>query len=145
MTTVFSRLAGATQGRIAPVNAVPPDGSFVFCLGSDLPGAFERIVSGDAVVLSQAADITALGIVLVRFTATLRAPAALPTSYLDTADGSTHAAGLRWVFSWLVGSAVYGSRELSASRTVTIRDGALDVSRLTGVQTIKFSLAAVSP
>lgn len=135
----LARRLGVTAGRIMP-SAVPAVlGSYVFVLGSDLPGDFEKIVSGDSLVLSQTADIT--GLKFVRFRARVRAQAdAPPYYYVDDADGSEGSSSLTWQFWWGIGATRHGERTLTPGRTLDLRDGAIDVSQLSGNQTFKFVL-----
>lgn len=128
-STPFNRRAGVTQLRIQPTGAAPGLGSYVFCFGSDLPGVFVQANLNDGVELSQTADVT--GIALVRFRAVLRPPSTAPV-------------GGRWVFEWRVNATTYGSRELKAGRVLSIADGAIDTSQLSGNQTIKFRLRVAS-
>lgn len=125
MPTAFDRLLGETQGRIAPVNANPPAGEFVFALGSDTRGASFPLNVGDYARVEQTADVT--GLKLIRFQAILRPPETVPT-------------GTRWVFEWGLGSTAQGRREFSLGETLRIADGAVNVASLVGDQTIFFRL-----
>jgi hypothetical protein len=122
----FLRLPGIRNGRIAPAGYAPAAGTYAFCLGSDVDGEEWQYAIGDGVMVSQDADVT--GLSLVRFAARIRGPSTEPPS------------GRAWVFSWSVGGVVQGSRTLEVGRTVSISDGAFDVSQLAGVQTFSFSL-----
>jgi len=118
----FTRLAGVTQGRITPAGYTPPDGLFAFALGSDAPGVVYEFNTGDGLTLSQLTDVT--GVRLVRFAARLRAPAQGP----------------RWTFAWGLLGAPQGARVLRPARTIDIADACIDVSQVTGNQTLAFSL-----
>ena len=128
MPTAFNRRLGETQGRVEPVGANALDGSFVFALGSDVSGSKYPINLGDSVRVEQTADVT--GIKLIRFQAILRPPASLP-------------AGTRWIAEWGVGHIVHGRRELPATEPVHLRDGAINVSAMSGNKTIFFRLRFV--
>lgn len=141
MSTAFNRRVGELQGRIAPVGAVPVIGAFVFCFGADVPGDVRRLAIGDQYRLEQSADVTALA--LVRFRCRVRGPASMPTLGLDlTQVGSVPEVAVApfWVFEWGVGAAVQGARVLAPGRVLTVNDGAVDVSQLTGVQALHFTL-----
>lgn len=166
MSTGFDRLFGVTQGRIKPsqapypaaLGAVDPTtehgvarlGDYVFCLGSDLPGDVREVCDGDTLTVTQTADLT--GIILIRFQAKLRPPATSPTHYVDTATGLVGPGGgspppLRWLFQWGVDLSFKGQRLINPAipRVVTLLDGAIDVSQITGVHDINFRLAVAYP
>ncbi len=108
------------SGRIKPSGWVPPDGSYVFCLGYDTPGRFESMRSGDAHTLSQSILIPTFGAGLVRVRARLRSPtAALP-------------GGLSWVFSVTINSIEHTRRVLAPRRTRTLLDVAACVLAFAG-------------
>jgi len=56
--TPYYTLPGSLEGRIEPIQSSPPDGSWVFCLGSDAVNLPDFILDiGDALSVSQAFDI----------------------------------------------------------------------------------------
>lgn len=141
MASAFERLSTETQGRLAPIFAPPVLGEHLFVLGSDAPGDVQRLALGDQVVLEQACDVT--GLKLVRFRARLRPPAALPAVGYDLDQvGAVPEVPVapRWLFKWGVGAAVHGVRELRPGRVLAVNDGAIDVSQLSGTQTLRFYL-----
>lgn len=157
MTSAFEYLSTEEQGRVRPVGAPPVLEDFVFVLGSDRAGDVQRFAIGDKVVLEQTADVT--GLKLVRFRATVRGPAVMPaiaydldaalstpgtpnTAATDEAAAQV-AAAPKWYLTWGVGNAVHGTRELLPGRTLTINDGAIDVSQVTGDQALRFTLKLV--
>ncbi len=126
MSTAFNRLLGTTQGRIAPVNAHPPLGTYVFCLGADDIGRTWKFLSGDKVTVSQAADMT--GQKLVRFWGTVRPPVSMPG---DAA----------WTLEWGVNAQVHGSLLLEPGRTRVIdEEAAINVTSLGDPNTLFFRL-----
>lgn len=144
MASAFERLSTETQGRIVPAYAPAGLGAHAFVLGSDAPGDVQRLSLGDQVMLTQTADIT--GVKLVRFRARLRPPASLPVEGLDLDQAGavpSVAVAPRWVFDWGVGLVVHGARELAPGRTLFVNDGAVDVSQLSGPQTLRFRLRLV--
>lgn len=141
MSTPFTRRMGVTQGRIQPTGVLPGIGDYVYCLGSDLRGDVQRVKDGDSVTLSQTSDVT--GVALLRFRFRAR-PAAPPTTYLDDADGTTHNGTAFFRLSWGVGSDEQGSRSLVHGRPLDVSDGCIDLSQVTGDQTIWFKLAVTT-
>jgi phage tail-like protein len=57
VATPFERDLGVTQGRIKPAGWVPQTGDFVFCMGSDIPGAFATFAADDEVSITQDASL----------------------------------------------------------------------------------------
>ena len=109
---------GTEQGRIAPVNFTPTQGSFVFCLGNDLPGRLVRMKVGDFVENEQTADFG--GSTLLRFNARTRGSLQLPRSVLvTTAAASTYTVTINGtVFTYVAGAGdSKAARSRSACRT----------------------------
>lgn len=80
MATIFDGALGVQQGRIQPVGFVPQDGSWVFVLGHDTPGALEWLTPGDNAEISQAAaDLTGERLVYLR--GRLRVPDGTPVGF----------------------------------------------------------------
>ncbi|HYM98069.1 MAG TPA: phage tail protein [Candidatus Sulfotelmatobacter sp.] len=123
--TAWTRELGATQGRIMPRGFVPPEGTFAFVLGRDLPGLTQRLVVGDFVEVHQTADFG--GASFVRFRARMRPPAALPP-------------GVAWRASVLVDGTERASAVLTPGRTRDRADLAADVSKLSGGHNLVFRL-----
>lgn len=80
--TAFTKRLGETQGRIAASD--PPDGSFVFVLGSEVERAFEMLEPGDYVEVKQALDLE--GLRYVRANMLFRVPESLPAGHKWRAD-----------------------------------------------------------
>ncbi len=126
MSTALNRLLGTTQGRIAPVGARPPSGTYVFVLGSDVPGQRYRFLNGDKVTVEQTADAT--GQKLLRFWATIRGPETMPGD-------------AKWTLEWGVGVDVHGSRVVEPGRTTLINeDSVVNLTSLAGDHTVFFRL-----
>ncbi len=142
MASVFERLSTETQGRLAPAFAPPLLESYAFVLGSDRPGDVARLrIGAEQVVLAQTADVT--GLKLLRFRAYARGPARMPETGFDLDHVGAFpdvAVAPRWLFQWGVGGAIHGTRTLLPGRSLVIHDGAIDVSQLTGSQTVRFYL-----
>lgn len=102
------------SGRIKPTGWIPPDGSYVFCLGYDRPGRIESMRASDSIVISQSNAIPT-GATLLKVRALLRSPvAALP-------------GGLSWVLSLLVGTTELARRKLAPGRSRDLLDLAMCV------------------
>ena len=132
--TPFEAYMGVRNGRIEPTDWVPPGSTWVppdnwvMCLGSAVGVAYDFNLD-DEIVLSQTADVT--GMNLMYFRARLTPPASVP-------------AGVKWVFTWGVGAAVHGQRELVPGRTRELTASVIDVSQLSGDQELRFTLKAVA-
>src|SRR5437867_2866932 len=97
-----------------PRGFVPPEGTFAFVLGRDLPGLTQRFVVGDFVEVHQTADFG--GASFVRFRARMRPPVALPS-------------GAAWRASVLIDGSERASAVLAPGRTRDRADLAADVSK----------------
>ncbi len=123
--TAWNRELGTTQGRIAPAGFVPPEGSFAFVLGRDLPGLVEKLAVGDYVEAAQSADFGDTQ--LVRLHARLRPPASIPP-------------GVEWKASLRIDGAERALQLLAPGRTRDRVDLAANVSKLSGNHELAFRL-----
>src|SRR5690242_11776212 len=94
----FTRGLAKSQGRIAPVDVEPSQGSYVFCLGVDGADRYDSFTPGDFAQVEQQAEFTA-GTKLFRVTAKIRPPKVIP-------------AGFKWVFQVLVDDVVLAEHRL---------------------------------
>ena len=127
--TAWNRELGTTQGRIAPEAFTPPEGTFAFVLGRDLPGLAQRLNVGDFVEVKQTADFGDAKI--VRFRARMRPPASVP-------------AGAGWRASIHIDGAERAGALLVPGRTRDRVDLAANVSKLSGNHELAFRLALVA-
>jgi hypothetical protein len=123
--TAWNRELGTAQGRAAPEFFVPPEGTYAFALGRDLPGLSQKLNPGDFVEVSQTADFGSTN--LVRFRGRLRPPASVPT-------------GFAWKASLRVDGIEHASTLLSPGRTRDRVDLAANVSKLSGNHELAFRL-----
>jgi hypothetical protein len=100
--TAWTRELGTTQGRIGPQGFAPPEGTFAFVLGRDLPGLRQKLNVGDFVEVKQTADFGDAKLVRVR--ARMRPPESLP-------------AGVAWKASLRIDGAERASALLLPGRT----------------------------
>ena len=121
----FTRELGTTQGRLVPQGFVPPEGTYAFVLGRDVPGLNQRLAVGDFVEVSQTADFG--GASFVRLQAGVRPPKAMP-------------AGLFWTASLRVDGLELASADLGPGRTRDFSDIAANVSKLAGDHQLAFRL-----
>lgn len=126
--TAWNRELGTTQGRIAPAAFTPPEGTFAFVLGRDLPALAQKLNVGDFVEVKQTADFGDTAI--VRFRARMRPPATVP-------------AGVAWKASILIDGGERASTLLVPGRTRDRIDLAANVSKLLGNHELAFRLAVV--
>ena len=124
----WNRELGTTQGRIAPQGYVPPSGTYVFVLGSDLPGLKQKLAVGDHVEVTQTAGFGDIN--LARLRARMR-PAAVP-------------AGVAWKVSLCIDGVERASTQLDPGRTRDRIDLAANVSKLTGDHELGFRLELVA-
>ena len=127
--TAWNRELGTTQGRIAPATFTPPEGTFAFVLGRDLPGLAQKLEVGDFVEVKQTADFG--DATIVRFRARMRPPASVP-------------AGAGWRASIRIDGAEYASALLQPGRARDRSDLAANVSKLSGNHELAFRLAVVA-
>lgn len=126
--TAWNSALGTHQGRIAPTEATPPEGAFVFVLGSDSPGHFFKLKPGDFSEVAQVADFG--DTTLLRARVTVRPPAFVPS-------------GLRWVLSVRIDGAEYAQVGIAVGRERFLSDVAANVSKLSGNHQLAFRLALV--
>jgi hypothetical protein len=127
--TAWDRELGTTQGRIAPEGFTPPEGTFAFVLGRDLPGLAQKLEVGDFVEVKQTADFGDAKVVRLR--ARMRPPASVP-------------AGVGWRASLRIDGAERASALLVPGRDRDRIDLAANVSKLTGDHELGFRLAVVA-
>lgn len=127
--TAWDRELGTTQGRIAPEGFAPPEGTFAFVLGRDLPGLAQSLNVGDFVEVRQSADFGDAKIVRLR--ARMRPPASVP-------------AGVAWEASLRIDGAEHARSLLVPGRVRDRIDLAANVSKLTGDHELTFRLAVVA-
>ena len=125
----WNRELGTTQGRIAPRGFAPPEGTFAFVLGRDLPGLSQKLAVGDFVETKQLADFGDAK--LVRLRARLRPPATQPP-------------GVAWKASLRIDGAERANALLAPGRTRDRLDLAVNVSKLSGNHELAFRLELVA-
>lgn len=126
--TAWTRELGTTQGRIAPLAFVPPEGEFAFVLGRDLPGLTQKLNVGDYVEARQTADFG--DATLVRFRTRMRPSESVPP-------------GFAWRASIRIDGVERASAMLVPGRVRDRVDLAANVSKLTGNHELAFRLAVV--
>ena len=126
--TAWNRELGTRQGRAAPDGFVPPEGSFAFVLGHDLPGVTHKLNVGDFVEVKQTADFGDAKLVRVR--ARMRSPASLP-------------AGFGWRASLRIDGVERVAAFLEPGRTRDRIDLAANTSKLSGDHELAFRLTVV--
>ena len=115
--TEFDRLFGTEQGRLSdPAGFTPPEGRFLFVLGSDVPGRLARVVPGDHAEVFQTGDFGAGQVLRTRMR--IRAPLVPPGG------------DRQWVAQMRVDDVVVTSRVIPAGRTRTLNDMAWCVAHL---------------
>ena len=123
---VFQTDPGVDAGRIEPVGVVPENGSYVFCLGHDLPGYTGFVQPGDTDTIAQTGTFPA-GNVLT-FQAVTRGPSRpLPANYT-------------WQADVLIDGTSVGTRLLAGVAPVAW-EWDVDVSAYTGAHTLAFQLS----
>jgi len=127
--TAWNRELGTTQGRSRPALFTPPEGSFAFVLGRDLPGFFQKFNVGDFAEVKQTADFGDAK--LVRFRGRIRPPQSLPGGIGWKA--SIHIDGGERVSTLLVPGGVRDRVDLAAN-----------VSSLSGNHELAFRLSVVA-
>ena len=124
----FTSSLGLGQGRIAPKNATPGSGDYVFVLGEDEPGRFFDLAAGDHAEVVQDTHLT--DVAIVRAHLRLRLPASLP---------STHG----WEVSIVVDGVKAARATCRAGRERLLTDLAANVSKLTGLHEVGVRLELV--
>ena len=127
--TAWNRELGTTQGRVAPQLYAPPEGTFAFVLGRDLPGLTQKLVVGDRVEVKQTASFGDTK--LLRLRARMRPPTTVPT-------------GLAWKASLRIDGVERVSTLLQPGRTRDRLDLATNVSKLVGDHELAFRLELVA-
>ena len=128
--TAFNVALGTEQGRIQPVNYTAPEGSFVFVLGSDIPGRFHDLEVGDFVEAKQTADFDTTTI--CRATVRVRSAVTMPS-------------GLGWKLAMQIDGSERVSRIIEPDDDL-VRDYefAANVSQLSGDHEVAFRLELVN-
>lgn len=127
--TAWNRELGTTQGRVAPQLYAPPEGTFAFVLGRDLPGLTQKLAVKDRVEVTQTASFGDTK--LLRLRARMRPPSAVP-------------AGVAWKASLRIDGVERVSATLSFGRTRDRLDLATNVSKLVGDHELAFRLELVA-
>ena len=127
--TAWNRELGTTQGRVVPQQYMPPEGSFAFVLGRDLPGLTQKLAIGDRVEVKQSASFGDAK--LLRLRARMRPPSAVP-------------AGAAWKASLRIDGVERVSALLKPGRTRDRLDLATNVSKLVGDHELAFRLELVA-
>ena len=124
----FTSRLGLGQGRLAPVNAAPASGDYVFVLGEDEPGRIFELAPGDRAEVVQDTDLTDMD--LVRAHLRLRVPASLPAT-------------LAWEVSIVVDGVKAARATCRAGRERVLTDLAANVSKLTSLHEVGVRLELV--
>jgi hypothetical protein len=127
--TAWNRQLGATQGRISPAQYAPPEGSFAFVLGCDLPGLRHKLAVGDHVEVRQRASFGDSKLVRVR--AHLRSPPRVPDS-------------VTWEATLRIDGVEYACTRLLPGKVRDRADIAANVSKLAGEHELSFRLELVA-
>ena len=119
-------IARGNGGRIQPQNWTAPEGDFVMCLGSDLPGHFGKFNHEDRIDASQEVDFgTGL---IVRCVARIRGPETMP-------------GGASWWARLLLNGTEFARRKIEAGRTRDLIDMGANVTHLgAGAHILAFRL-----
>jgi hypothetical protein len=128
--TAWNRELGTTQGRVVPQQYAPPEGSFTFVLGRDLPGLTQKLAIGDRVEVKQSASFGDAK--LLRLRARMRPPSSIPP------------AGVAWKASLRIDGVERVSALLKPGRIRDRLDLATNVSKLVGDHELAFRLELVA-
>lgn len=123
----FTRSMGEQQGRLATKD--PPDGSYVFVLGSLLEWKFEPLATDDHVDLVQDADVT--NVAAIRCKCRLKCP---PLSLTG---------GRRWAAQMIVNGTATGARMLGRPGQSRTFDMLLSTAPYSGVIQVGMRLQLV--
>jgi len=127
--TAWNRELGTTQGRVVPQGFAPPEGTFAFVLGRDLPGLAQKLAVGDRVEVKQTASFGDTK--LLRLRARMRPPVVVPS-------------GVAWKASLRIDGVERASALLTPDRTRDRLDLAANVSKLVGDHELAFRLELVA-
>ena len=127
--TAWNRELGTTQGRVVPQGFAPPEGTFAFVLGRDLPGLAQKLAVGDRVEVKQTASFGDTK--LLRLRARMRPPVIAPV-------------GVAWKASLRIDGVERASALLTPERTRDRLDLAANVSKLVGDHELAFRLELVA-
>jgi hypothetical protein len=127
--SAWNRELGTTQGRVVPQGFAPPEGTFAFVLGRDLPGLAQKLAAGDRVEVKQTASFGDAK--LLRLRARMRPPVVAPV-------------GVAWKASLRIDGVERASALLTAERTRDRLDLAANVSKLVGDHELAFRLELVA-
>ena len=127
--TAWNRELGTTQGRVTPQLYTPPEGSFAFVLGRDLPGLSQKLSFGDYVEVKQTASFGDTK--LLRLRTRMRPPTTVP-------------AGAAWRATFRIDGAEQVSALLAPGRTRDRVDLVVNVSKLVGNHELAFRLELVA-
>ena len=127
--TAWNRELGTTQGRVVPQGFAPPEGTFAFVLGRDLPGLAQKLAVGDRVEVKQTASFGDAK--LLRLRARMRPPVVVPS-------------GVAWKASLRIDGVERASALLTPDRTRDRLDLAANVSKLVGDHELAFRLELVA-
>jgi hypothetical protein len=114
----FQAEFGTRQGRISPLGVVPPEGSFVYTLGYDLPLHSAILSINDYIQITQSATFTA-GTKLFRMRVRMRSPIQIPQ-------------GLKWILTLSIDGVERTRRTLVANALRDLFDLAANVTNLGG-------------
>jgi phage tail-like protein len=133
--SAWTRRLGLTQGRIQPINFIPPEGLFVFAMGSDIPSAIEDLVNkaGNVSAVSVAQTAIFGTTTLMRFRGRIRPPKTLP-------------AGCNFKAAVLVNGTERVSQLMTPGWLRTINDWAINIAHIgtpTTPATIEWQLSMV--
>lgn len=129
--STLQRRPGILVNRIEPAGWTPPEGSHVWCFGSDEPGWTGFFGPTDAVQIKQIGGYGSAR--LVRATGHLRGPRVAPPS------------GWKWIAYGAVGGVVFWSYELVAGRETDLLDLAIPVQPVGAASEYEFGLFVQGP
>lgn len=123
--TAWTRGFGVNQGRVRPVNFLPPSGFFAFAFGSDIPGQVEQLKTGSFHRVYQ--EGTHVGAKIIRFRGRVRPPA-------EAVEDSAFKA------SMLLNGTEVMSHTLVPGWERELRDWAMNVSQISGANEVSWQL-----
>lgn len=125
---------GTTQGQIQPSGWQPPEGTYAFCLGSDIPNFTAWLAAGDYIEIAQACT-PAAGAKYLRPKLRIRGPTSMPM-------------GAVWTFTIRVDGVARWSHTIAPGRLRDLADVAINVGNIAaGDHTFAFrlELTAIGP